>query len=260
MPIAKSLSLDLELTKMAGTLESFSWARVRRTNSKAFEAARGTGYEVLLYRAMIGDATLFTRDDLVEAAWRIVQPIMDTWSEHPPTDFPNYEAKSWGPKAAHRLMERDGRRWLESLSRAILEKVPLFEGASPVFLHGLALDLKPLVVAAGEVIVKKGDPGDEMYVVARGEVAVEDEGELLKVMGDGAFFGERSLIFSKPRSASVRAVTACDLWVLERDDFLHALRDQPQVARRILELCKSRDDLDPQAVEAFQAQLARVVD
>jgi CRP-like cAMP-binding protein len=58
----------------------------------------------------------------------------------------------------------------------------------------------------------------------------------------------------------VRAVTTCDLWVLERDDFLHALRDQPQVARRILELCKSRDDLDPQAVEAFQAQLARVVD
>src|SRR5262249_38401265 len=67
---------------------------------EAFEASRGTGYEVLLYHSMIGDATLFTRNDLVESAWQIAQPILDTWAENPPTDFPNYEAGTWGPKEA----------------------------------------------------------------------------------------------------------------------------------------------------------------
>src|SRR5438067_1780549 len=67
---------------------------------ESFEAARGTGYEVLLYNCMIGDATLFSRSDLVESAWRIAQPFLDAWAQNPPSDFPNYPAGSWGPKAA----------------------------------------------------------------------------------------------------------------------------------------------------------------
>ena len=47
---------------------------------EAFEASCGTGYEVLLYNCMIGDATLFLATDVVEASWRIVQPILDAWS------------------------------------------------------------------------------------------------------------------------------------------------------------------------------------
>ena len=77
---------------------------------EAFEASRGTGYEVMLYNCMIGDATLFSRTDLVETAWRIAQPILDAWAQTPPTDFPNYPAGSWGPKAAFDLIERDGRQ------------------------------------------------------------------------------------------------------------------------------------------------------
>ncbi len=70
---------------------------------EAFEASRGTGYEVLIYNCMIGDATLFSRTDLVEAAWRIAQPMLDAWAATPPHDFPNYPAGSWGPKAAYDL-------------------------------------------------------------------------------------------------------------------------------------------------------------
>ena len=74
------------------------------------------------------------------------------------------------------LIERDGRKWLEVINRAVLEKVPLFAGCSAVFLHGLALVLKPAVYAAGDTIVTKGEPGSEMYFVARGEVEVVDGG------------------------------------------------------------------------------------
>jgi glucose-6-phosphate 1-dehydrogenase len=72
-----------------------------------------TGYETLLYDAMIGDATLFHRADMVEAAWRVATPILEAWKADPSRDFPNYAPGSWGPRAADELIERDGRRWEE---------------------------------------------------------------------------------------------------------------------------------------------------
>jgi len=70
-----------------------------------------TGYERLLFDCMIGDATLFQRADMVEAAWSIVTPVLDVWSAIPARDFPDYEAGSWGPDEADELMTRDGRSW-----------------------------------------------------------------------------------------------------------------------------------------------------
>ncbi len=60
---------------------------------------------------MIGDATLFQRADMVEASWKIVNPILDVWNAIPARNFPNYKAGCWGPKESDELMERDGRRW-----------------------------------------------------------------------------------------------------------------------------------------------------
>lgn len=76
-----------------------------------FGAAPKNGYETLIYDCLIGDATLFQRADNTEAAWSIVQPVLDAW-EHDKTDaFPNYAAKTWGPKAADELLACDGRFW-----------------------------------------------------------------------------------------------------------------------------------------------------
>ena len=73
--------------------------------------APNTGYETLIYDCMIGDATLFQRADTVEAGWQAVQPILDTWANNPPRDFPNYVAGSDGPAAADELLGRDGWAW-----------------------------------------------------------------------------------------------------------------------------------------------------
>jgi glucose-6-phosphate 1-dehydrogenase len=73
-----------------------------------------TGYEKLLYDCMMGDATLFHRADMVEAAWKLVEPILTTWAAHPPPDFPNYTPGTWGPTAAAELMTRDGHHWWTS--------------------------------------------------------------------------------------------------------------------------------------------------
>ncbi|HXP16650.1 MAG TPA: glucose-6-phosphate dehydrogenase [Terriglobales bacterium] len=79
--------------------------------SKYFGAAAYTGYEVLLYECMIGDATLFQRADMVEAGWSIVDPVLDVWQALPPRRFPNYPAGTWGPAESDELLARDGRRW-----------------------------------------------------------------------------------------------------------------------------------------------------
>jgi glucose-6-phosphate 1-dehydrogenase len=69
------------------------------------------GYERLLLDVTHGDQTLFTRGDEVEHAWRVVTPLLHAWQSRPPTDFPNYAAGTWGPEAADKFLEREGRRW-----------------------------------------------------------------------------------------------------------------------------------------------------
>ena len=79
-----------------------------------FGKVSSTGYETLLYDAMIGDATLFQRADMVEAGWSMVQPILDVWKALPPRSFPNYPSGSWGPTDADVLLKREGRHWENS--------------------------------------------------------------------------------------------------------------------------------------------------
>jgi glucose-6-phosphate 1-dehydrogenase len=77
-------------------------------------AVPATGYERLLYDCMVGDTTLFHRWDTVESAWRIATPVLDLWTSLPARDFPNYAAGSWGPTTADELLQKDGRRWVNS--------------------------------------------------------------------------------------------------------------------------------------------------
>jgi glucose-6-phosphate 1-dehydrogenase len=72
---------------------------------RSFHQALPEAYERLILDALRGDPTLFMRSDELEAAWEFVTPILESWREHPPKDFPNYPAGTWGPPAADRLME-----------------------------------------------------------------------------------------------------------------------------------------------------------
>jgi len=67
-------------------------------------------YERLLLDCLIGDPTLFTRADEVEAAWSLIDPIEDAWRNgRPPLE--TYAAGTWGPPAAAQLLQQDGREW-----------------------------------------------------------------------------------------------------------------------------------------------------
>lgn len=84
---------------------------------EAFDGNEPEAYETLLEDVMEGNPTLFMRADQVEAAWKIIQPILDTWESRSPVDFPNYAPGSWGPEDAEALIARDGHNWVTPSSK-----------------------------------------------------------------------------------------------------------------------------------------------
>jgi glucose-6-phosphate 1-dehydrogenase len=81
------------------------------TYQDSFEVPSPDAYETLLWDVMGNDPTLFMRADQVEAAWRVVMPVLEAWAESSPRHFPNYAAGSCGPKAADELLAREGHAW-----------------------------------------------------------------------------------------------------------------------------------------------------
>ncbi len=79
---------------------------------EAFRVPSPEAYETLLLDVMRGNATLFMRGDQAEAAWAVITPILEAWEAMVPSDFPNYQAGTWGPESAENLIAQDGRNWL----------------------------------------------------------------------------------------------------------------------------------------------------
>ncbi|MGI8552421.1 MAG: glucose-6-phosphate dehydrogenase [Dehalococcoidia bacterium] len=77
----------------------------------SFAVESPDAYETLLLDCMLGDSSLFTRNDEVEAGWRVYTEILEGWKQTPPPAFPNYAAGTWGPAEADQLIERDGYEW-----------------------------------------------------------------------------------------------------------------------------------------------------
>ncbi|MER3498709.1 MAG: glucose-6-phosphate dehydrogenase [Chitinophagaceae bacterium] len=80
--------------------------------AEAFKEEEPEAYETLLQDVMEGNATLFMRADQVEAAWKVITPIMEAWQNRKPVDFPNYAPGSWGPEDSEALIAKDGHHWV----------------------------------------------------------------------------------------------------------------------------------------------------
>src|SRR5665213_3272644 len=104
----EGISLQFEV-KRPGPVVDLAAVKMDFRYDDWFPKEPNVGYETLLYDVMIGDPTLFMRADMVEQAWRIVQPVLDDWAANK-ADFPNYESGSDGPKAADELLAGDGHR------------------------------------------------------------------------------------------------------------------------------------------------------
>lgn len=103
------IALIVEL-KRPGTLNDLIPVELDMLYGDVFKQPLRDAYERLLVDALNGDAVLFMREDEIDAAWRVVDPLLAYWRTDP-ADFPNYAAGSWGPEAADELLARDGRKW-----------------------------------------------------------------------------------------------------------------------------------------------------
>jgi glucose-6-phosphate 1-dehydrogenase len=104
------IAMVVEL-KRPGTLNDLVPVELDMFYQDTFQAPLKDAYERLLLDAINGDAVLFMREDEIDAAWRVVDPLLAYWRSEP-ADFPNYAAGTWGPDAADELLARDGKKWL----------------------------------------------------------------------------------------------------------------------------------------------------
>jgi CRP/FNR family transcriptional regulator, cyclic AMP receptor protein len=124
-------------------------------------------------------------------------------------------------------------------------QVPLFEGLPAATLTQLAALAQRRAFKRGEVIFHKGDPGDTLFVITRGQVKIvlpSETGEeaVIGVLDVGDFFGELSLIDEQARSATIVATQVTETLVLRRVQFLQFVVAHPELAIQVLRVLSRR--------------------
>jgi CPA1 family monovalent cation:H+ antiporter len=122
---------------------------------------------------------------------------------------------------------------------ALLARVPLFQSLEPAMLSSLAAVLKPRFVLPGEMLIRKGEKGEEMFFVASGALEVNLPGQAQK-LGSGDFFGELALLTQAPRSADVTALGFCELLVMTAGDFASLLARNQALQSHVAETARVR--------------------
>src|SRR5215470_14430896 len=120
--------------------------------------------------------------------------------------------------------------------QAILRRHSLFSKLTPSKFDRLYCGVTAKSVKRGEYIFAKGDPGTSLFAVVSGTVkisvpAADSKVAVFNLVGKGEIFGEIALLDGNPRTADAIAInTDCELLIVERQDFLAAMREEPEVA------------------------------
>ena len=147
---------------------------------------------------------------------------------------------------------------------AILRKVDLFQDAPEKVLEELASLVTCHDYKENQLIIRKGDEGDSLYIIASGTVRVHDEEQVVARMESGNFFGEISFLDTAPRSMSVSADTPAVLYRISRDDFYSVFKNQPEVTQKIVstltQRLRSQNERVITDVRMREAELTRLVE
>jgi CPA1 family monovalent cation:H+ antiporter len=128
-------------------------------------------------------------------------------------------------------------------TRGLLTRVPLFAALDATHLDAVARLLQPRLTIPGERLISVGEPGDAMYFIASGVVAVL-AGRQRFLLTQGDFFGEMALLHDQARRADVDAVSYCQLLVLARHDFDALLKSSRTIRDRIDRAASERDSIN----------------
>ncbi|MBD3241375.1 MAG: cyclic nucleotide-binding domain-containing protein [Chitinivibrionales bacterium] len=165
--------------------------------------------------------------------------------------------------------EHTTREAAQRLRETSLFKCAADEGAA---FHALASLCKTEVFEESRVIVREGEMGDRMYIIKSGEVEVRKRtlhGESFTVSRlsaqDNGFFGEVALIDRDKRTATVTAVTRCEMYVIDRDRFLELGERYPRLALVVTReisvmLCRRLRKADDDIITLFSALVQEVAE
>ncbi|XP_033108885.1 uncharacterized protein LOC117110323 isoform X2 [Anneissia japonica] len=132
-----------------------------------------------------------------------------------------------------------------SANKYILDKAPMFKNLSEGFLRMLSLEIKPSLYLPKQIIAVRNEICHTMFFIHRGEAEVlspDDDETSITQLRHGRLFGEVNLIFSMPRTHSIRAAAHCDLMVLDRADLQNVLHHYPEVAKKLQQIAEERCD------------------
>lgn len=128
---------------------------------------------------------------------------------------------------------------------AVLRKHPMFCDLEPEALDQLCRYAKHSTLKRGTTIVSKGDPGNSLVVVVSGTVKIsisspDGRSAILNLIGPGEIFGEVALLDGRARTADATANTNCEIYIIDRRDFIPFVRSQPALAMKLIELLCER--------------------
>jgi hypothetical protein len=127
------------------------------------------------------------------------------------------------------------------INKSIVEKVPFLRGADKELIEDLMNELEPRIYVPGERIFRVDEHGDALYIIHSGEVEIlSRENAKIVDLSDGAFFGEMALISDQPRSATAKASTFCDIYLLQREAFDRVTAAYPQFETHLQEIVRDR--------------------
>jgi CRP/FNR family transcriptional regulator, cyclic AMP receptor protein len=122
----------------------------------------------------------------------------------------------------------------------LLAGVPLFAGCSKKELGEISTLADELSFPAGTTLIEEGRQGHEFFVLIEGDVVVRAKGRKIASLGDGSFFGEMSLVSSRPRNATVTASSPVRVLVIHEQAFRRLLRDSPPIQLKVLQTLADR--------------------
>jgi CRP-like cAMP-binding protein len=128
---------------------------------------------------------------------------------------------------------------------SVLRQHPIFRDLEPEALDQLCRYAKHTALKRGATIFAKDDPGSSLYAVISGTVKIsisspDGRNAILNLVGPGELFGEMAVLDGQPRSADATANTNCEIFVIDRRDFLPFVRSQPALAMKFIELLCAR--------------------
>ena len=126
-----------------------------------------------------------------------------------------------------------------------LASIPLFSALSDRERRQIAQWADEVEVEEGRELAKQGQFGYEFFVIEEGRASVLRDGEMIRELGPGDFFGEIALLESDRRTASVVATSRMRLIVMHRRDFRHVEHEMPRVAAQVRNAIRERMPQEP---------------